>query len=87
MESALDQNYPNPFNPTTTIGYSVGAATHVVLKVYDLLGRELMTLVDEEQISGSYSVRFDAEVLASGVYLYRLQVGGFIQTRKMMLLR
>ncbi|MGB2959577.1 MAG: carboxypeptidase regulatory-like domain-containing protein, partial [Bacteroidota bacterium] len=87
VESALDQNYPNPFNPTTRIDYSVSGATQVVLKVYDLLGREVMTLVDERQISGSYSVNLDAKGLSSGVYLYRLEVGDFIQTKKMVLMR
>jgi len=87
VESALDQNYPNPFNPTTRIDYSVSSATQVVLKVYDVLGREVMTLVDERQTSGSHSVNLDAKGLSSGVYLYRLQVGDFIQTRKMVLMR
>jgi hypothetical protein len=86
-ESALDQNYPNPFNPSTTIQYSVGTPTHVLLTVYDMLGREVVTLVNQKQISGHYTVDFDALSLSSGVYLYRLKVGGFIQTRKMVLMR
>jgi len=90
----LTQNYPNPFNATTKIRYSVGLAggqltvvSHVRLAVYDLLGREVALLVDENKEPGSYEVRFDGTGLASGVYLYRMQAGEFVQTRRLILLR
>jgi beta-glucuronidase len=83
----LDQNYPNPFNPISEIGLRIAEAGHVSLKVYDLLGREVATLVNEEKAPGSYLVRFDANGLASGVYFYRLIAGRYGETRKMLLLR
>jgi len=87
---ALMQNYPNPFNPSTKIKFGIPVGTrHVVsvLKVYDLLGREVATLVNENLPPGSYEVTFDASGLASGVYFYRLRAGEFTETRRMMLLR
>ena len=84
---ALDQNYPNPFNPTTQIAYSVGERTNVNLVVYDLLGREVATLVNEVKEPGSYKVNFNASNLPSGVYTYRIQSGSFVQTKKMMLMK
>jgi hypothetical protein len=86
---ALYQNYPNPFNPTTLIQYSlpVGTRHAVSLRVYDLLGREVAVLVDEQKVPGSYSVAFNARGFASGVYFYRLRAGGFVETRKLILLR
>jgi hypothetical protein len=91
---ALEQNYPNPFNPTTTIRFSVESASgrtgepgRVTLKVYDVLGREVATLVNESLQPGRYKLTFDATGLASGVYLYRLRAGEFTQTKRMMLLR
>ena len=84
---ALWQNYPNPFNPTTTIKYDLPFEGHVILKVYDVLGREVITLVDDIKDAGFKSVTFDASGLASGVYLYQLKSDGFVQTRKLMLLR
>jgi|WetSurMetagenome_2_1015567.scaffolds.fasta_scaffold90472_2 hypothetical protein len=86
----LEQNYPNPFNGETRIAYRVpgtGDGQVVTLKVYDMLGREVATLVNERQPPGEYGVTFDAGRLASGVYLYRLRVGAAVQTRRMMLLR
>lgn len=83
----LLQNYPNPFNPTTTIGFALPQGQHVTLKVFDLLGREVATLVDGELSTGEHSVVFDAKDLPSGIYLYRLNIGGHIQTRSMMVLR
>ena len=83
----LEQNYPNPFNPTTGVGYQLAVASSVRLVVYDLLGREVAVLVNEPKAPGSYSVRFDATGLASGVYLYRLTTGRYVETRKMLLLR
>lgn len=91
---SLSQNYPNPFNPTTTIRYAIPALTpsplkkeKVLLKVYDALGREVATLVDEVKSPGNYEVTFNANNLASGVYYYRLKAGKFTETRKMILVR
>jgi hypothetical protein len=84
---ALDQNYPNPFNPTTTFEYRIDAAQHVVLKVYDVLGREVATLVDGMQPASSYRVSFDAGSLPSATYLYQLRAGSQVITRTMTLLK
>jgi photosystem II stability/assembly factor-like uncharacterized protein len=87
------QNYPNPFNPVTTIKYSIpssvstGGRNLVTLKVYDVLGNEVATLVNEEKPAGEYEVKFDASRLASGVYFYQLRSGSFIETKKMILLK
>ncbi len=83
----LGQNYPNPFNPTTAIGYQLSASGRVSLKVYDILGREVMTLIDRNQNPGYYSVTFDAARFASGTYFYVLKSGGNLSTRKMLLLK
>lgn len=96
---ALNQNYPNPFNPETVINYTIGSdqireinvsqqsgGVLVQLKVYDMLGREVATLVNREQNPGQYSVRFNASKLSSGTYLYKLQAGDFTETKKMLLL-
>ncbi|MBC8044684.1 MAG: T9SS type A sorting domain-containing protein [Rhizobacter sp.] len=82
---ALNQNYPNPFNPATTIQYSIVTSQQVSLKVYDLLGREVAALVNERQGAGVYEAKFDASKLSSGMYLYRLQAGSNVETKKMML--
>jgi hypothetical protein len=87
MSYALNQNYPNPFNPTTVVRYELPAASGVKLVIYDLLGREVVVLVNEKKAPGSYEVKFDAAGLASGVYLYRLTAGNFVQTHKMILMR
>jgi hypothetical protein len=84
---ALLQNYPNPFNPTTTISYQLPVASQVSLKVYDVLGREVMTLVNGKQEAGVYNLSLNASNLSSGVYFYRLQSGNFVQTKKMMLVK
>jgi hypothetical protein len=100
---ALSQNYPNPFNPTTRIRYTVGrvvvpsgaflsgvegpASSNVRLVIYDLLGREVAVLVNEKKAPGSYEVSFDGGRLASGMYIYRMTTGSFVQTRKMILLK
>jgi len=92
---SLNQNYPNPFNPATKIRYSIPlvetqsseAAQNVLLKVYDVLGNEVATLVNEKKPAGVYETNFDASKLSSGIYLYKIQAGSFVQTRKMMLLK
>ena len=83
----LYQNYPNPFNPSTIISYSIPKSSMVTIKVYDVLGREIETLVNEQKIPGNYNITFNAGKLASGVYLYRIQAGNFWETKKMMLLK
>ncbi len=87
QQFALHQNYPNPFNPTTEIRYQTSEVSHVTLNVFDLLGRQVATLVNEVMEPGQYSVVFDAEGLPSGIYCYCLKAGGLAQTRKMLLLR
>jgi len=91
-EYKLEQNYPNPFNPSTKIRYSIPTvgtrlALSVQLKVYDILGNEVATLVNEQKELGYYEVEFNATQLSSGVYFYRLQAGDFVQTKKMILMR
>ena len=81
------QNYPNPFNPSTTIKYHIPEAGMVTIKVYNILGQEVATLVNEMKNSGSYEVNFNANNLASGTYVYRLQAGAFVQSKKMLLLK
>jgi len=83
----LYSNYPNPFNPATTIRFSIPEETFVTLKVFNTLGEEITTLINVNTIAGNYEVEFDATGLPSGIYFYRLQVGGFIDTKKMMLLK
>ncbi len=88
---SLDQNYPNPFNPSTKISWQSPVAGWQTLKVYDVLGNEVATLVDEFREAGSYEVEFKSAVgslqLASGIYYYQLKAGNFIQTKKMMLMK
>jgi hypothetical protein len=83
----LEQNYPNPFNPTTTVGFSVPVSGFVSLKVFDLLGREVMALVNEERAAGSHRVTFDAGNLPTGTYLYTLKTAGYQETKRMVLVR
>jgi hypothetical protein len=88
---SLEQNYPNPFNPSTVIRYAIPQDGLVTLKVYDITGREVTTLVNEQKSAGTYEARFDArengKSLASGVYFYRVQAGAFSEVRKMVLLK
>jgi len=90
-EFSLSQNYPNPFNPATSIEYRVGSSEYVTLKVYDVIGREVATLVNEEKLPGNYEVKFNPVSgiwnLASGIYFYRLQAGSYTSTKKMCLMR
>jgi hypothetical protein len=89
----LEQNYPNPFNPTTTIEYEISALLNnaqlntVSIKVFDILGREVQTLVNKVQPAGNYKVSFDATQLTSGVYYYQMKYGDFIETKKMIILK
>ena len=91
----MEQNYPNPFNPSTKIKYTIpNVETHrdaslqmVTLKVYDVLGNEVTTLVNEEQSAGNYEVEFNASELSSGIYFYKLQAGIFMETKKMSFLK
>ncbi|MBT8379679.1 MAG: T9SS type A sorting domain-containing protein [Ignavibacteria bacterium] len=83
----LEQNYPNPFNPNTKIKYTIPSESFVQLKVYDVLGNEVATLVNEEKPAGNYVINFSAEKNPSGVYFYALNAGDFIQTKKMLLLK
>ncbi len=83
----LEQNYPNPFNPGTTIRFELPVASHVSLSVFDILGREVSVLVNERMEAGVHGVRFEAHDLASGVYLYRLQAGSFVNTKKSVILK
>jgi mannose/cellobiose epimerase-like protein (N-acyl-D-glucosamine 2-epimerase family) len=87
VEFKLNQNYPNPFNPTTTISYSIAKSGKVSLKVYDLLGREVTTLINEDQAAGDYRVTFNAGNLSSGVYFYTMHAGNFSESRKLILLK
>ena len=80
-------NYPNPFNPSTTIRYALPKDGHVMLKVYDMLGREMMTLVNEEREAGSHEVRLDGTRLGSGMYLCRITAGGFTSVMKISLMK
>jgi hypothetical protein len=86
-EFVLRQNYPNPFNPSTTIMYDLPKDSRVSLKVFDILGREVTTLVNEDQKAGRRSVEWNAIRLSSGVYFYRLEAGNFVSVKKLLLLK
>jgi hypothetical protein len=83
----LSQNYPNPFNPTTTIQFNLPIESDVTLKVFNVLGQELMTIVSEKMKAGNHLVKFDASKLSSGIYLYQINAGKFTETKKMVLLK
>lgn len=87
MSFSLSQNFPNPFNSTTVIQYTLARESHVVIKVFDILGRELATLVDQDQVAGKESLTFDASGLASGVYIYRLSTEDYLEAKKLILLK
>ena len=94
MSFDMLQNYPNPFNPSTKIKYSIPSvisneerSLNVLLRVYDILGNEVATLVNEEKPAGNYEIEFNASKLSSGVYFYQIKAGDFIKTKKMILLR
>ena len=84
---ALENNYPDPFNPSTTIGYRLPVRSHIVILIYDVLGREVATLVNEQQNAGNYSISFNADGLPSGTYFYRMQAGTFTETKKLMVIK
>ena len=86
-EFKLNQNYPNPFNPTTNIGYRIVESGFVSLKVYDVLGNEVATLVNAEKPAGEYNVSFSADDLSSGIYYYKLETSSYSATRKMVLMK
>ncbi len=86
-EYSLNQNYPNPFNPSTTINWQLPASSHVSLKIYDIIGNEVATLINEEKEAGYYQIKFNASNLASGVYLYCLKAGDYLSAKKMILLK
>jgi immune inhibitor A len=86
-EFSLLQNYPNPFNPSTTFEFSIPKSEHVTLKIYDLLGKEVATLISENKTPGSYKYTWNAGKISSGVYLYKIQAGEFVQTRKLVLMK
>ncbi|MBS1516882.1 MAG: S8 family peptidase [Bacteroidetes bacterium] len=87
VEYSLAQNYPNPFNPVTNVEFGISKLGFVSLKIYDVLGKEVATLVNENLIPGTYKYNFDASNLSSGIYFYRIKAGDFVQTRSMMLLK
>ena len=94
LEFSISQNYPNPFNPTTEIKYSIKENCLVTIKIYDLLGSEVATIINEEKPAGNYNVTFDAsnisksnQSLSSGIYFYTISAGNFHQTKKMILLK
>ena len=87
VEFSLNQNYPNPFNPSTKITYTLASKSTVTLKVYDTIGNEVASLVNQEQEAGSYEINFDATSLTSGVYFYKINAGNFVSVKKMLLLK
>jgi len=87
LKFILHQNYPNPFNPSTNIEYAIIDREYVTLKVYDVIGKEVVTLVNEEKPAGSFNIEFNASNLASGVYYYQLRSGEFMESKKMILMK
>ncbi len=87
MDFSLEQNYPNPFNPSTVSRFSLKTEATTTLKIYDAVGKEIATLVNENLGAGSYTVNFSATQLASGVYFYRINAGSFSETKQMVLVK
>ena len=87
VEFSLAQNYPNPFNPSTVIAYALPQNAHVALEVFNALGQRVALLVDEVKEAGYHQARFDASNLASGVYIYKLSAGGFVDSKKLLLMK
>ena len=87
IEYKLEQNYPNPFNPSTIIRYSIPERTNVLIKIYDILGGEVTTLLNQEADAGWYNLEFNAAEYSSGIYIYRIQAGNYISTKKMMMIK
>jgi hypothetical protein len=87
MDYGLAQNFPNPFNPSTTIEYQIPVDGYVSLKMYDILGKEIKTLVNDYKTVGKYQINLDADDMSSGVYIYKIQVNDFVSTKKMMLVK
>ncbi|MCP5061213.1 MAG: T9SS type A sorting domain-containing protein [Ignavibacteriae bacterium] len=87
IEYSLSQNYPNPFNPSTAIRYTIPSNEFVTLKIYNILGSEITTLVNQKQASGSYEVLFNTTDLPSGIYFYQISTSSFTQVKKMLLLK
>jgi hypothetical protein len=94
IEFRLDQNYPNPFNPVTVIQYSIPNKSHITIKVFDILGNEIMTLINEEKEAGFHEINFNGRTIVSGMYIYRLiatpdggQAGKYVSTKKMLLIK
>ena len=83
----MEQNYPNPFNPTTSISYKIPETANVQITLYDMLGRKLSTLVNERKLAGAYQLTLDMSTYSSGIYLYRMQAGNFVQTRRLTLIK
>ena len=86
-EISLSQNYPNPFNPSTTIKFSLPSSGNAILKIYNALGEQVAVLMDNELTTGTYEVEWNASGLPSGIYFYHLQTEGFVETKKMILLK
>jgi hypothetical protein len=87
QQFVLEQNYPNPFNPSTTIHYALPYRSHVTLTVFNTLGQKVAELINGEMDAGHHEVRFDGSRLASGVYFYRIQAGGYVETKKLCFIR
>ena len=84
---SLKQNYPNPFNPSTTIEFSISERGYVTIKIYDILGKEVSTLVNEDKQPGSYEIKFNGTNLSSGIYFYELRAGNFFDVKKFILMK
>ncbi|MDZ4712411.1 MAG: T9SS type A sorting domain-containing protein, partial [bacterium] len=84
---SLSQNYPNPFNPTTKINFSVPVNSLVKLKIYDVLGKEVMTLINEQKQAGNYAAEFNGANLSSGIYFFRMEAGEFVDVKRMVLVK